>query len=65
VETTDTDKVSQYTGAPWSKTAVEKLTALWNEGVPPKVIAAALGKAEDAVWAKAAELKLPEHPEAV
>ena len=54
------DKVSEFTGAPWSRTAVEKLTAMWNEGVSPKVISAALRKDEGAVRAKAAELHLPE-----
>jgi hypothetical protein len=56
----ETDKVTEYTGAPWSKTAVDKLTELWREGVPAKVISAALRKDEGAVRAKAAELHLPE-----
>ena len=54
------DRVTGYTGAPWSRTAVEKLTQMWREGVPPKVISAALRKGEETIRAKAAELKLPE-----
>ena len=57
------DKVNDFTGAPWSKQAVDKLTELWREGVPPSVISATLRKGESAVRAKAAELGLPEHPE--
>jgi hypothetical protein len=55
-------KVADFTGAPWSKDAVAKLTELWREGVPPKVISATLRKSEGEVHAKAAELRLPEHP---
>jgi hypothetical protein len=54
------DKVAEFTGAPWSREAVEKLAELWREGVPPKVISAALRRGEDAVRAKAAELHLPQ-----
>ena len=59
------DKVSEFTGAPWSKNAVDKLTELWREGVPPSVISATLRKSEDAVRAKAAELRLPDHADRV
>jgi len=55
------DRVSQFTGAPWSRDSVAKLIELWREGVPPKVISATLRRDEAAVRAKAAELKLPEH----
>jgi hypothetical protein len=54
------DKVADFTGAPWSKQAVEKLTELWREGVPPKVISATLRRGEETVRAKAAELHLLE-----
>jgi hypothetical protein len=57
------DKVGDFTGAPWSKEAIDKLTELWREGVPPSVISATLRRGESAVRAKAAELRLPEHPE--
>jgi hypothetical protein len=57
------DKVSQYTGASWSKEGVAKLIELWREGVSPKVIAATLRRSEADVHAKAAELRLPEHIE--
>jgi hypothetical protein len=56
------DKVAEYTGAPWSKEAVAKLTELWREGVSPKIISATLRRSEAEVHAKAAELRLPEHP---
>ncbi len=55
------DKVADFTGAPWSKQAVDKLTELWREGVSPKIISATLRKGESAVRAKAAELKLGGH----
>jgi hypothetical protein len=55
------DKVAGFTGAPWSKEAIDKLTELWREGVSPKVISATLRRDEGVVRAKAAELKLPEH----
>ena len=55
------DKVAGFTGAPWSKQAIDKLTELWREGVSPTVISATLRRGEGAVRAKAAELKLPEH----
>jgi hypothetical protein len=55
------DKVADFTGAPWSKQAVDKLTELWREGVPAEVISATLRKDEAAIRAKAAELGLPEH----
>ena len=55
------DKVADFTGAPWSKQAVDKLTELWREGVPPEVISETLHKGEAAVRAKAAELGLPQH----
>ena len=55
------DKVAEFTGAAWTAQAVEKLTELWREGVPPKIISATLRRGEDVVRAKAAELKLPEH----
>jgi hypothetical protein len=63
MDQTNQDKVTDFTGAPWSKQAVDKLTELWREGVPASVISATLRKGESAVRAKAAELGLPEHPE--
>lgn len=59
------DKVTEFTGAPWSLSAVEKLKELWNAGVAVEVISQTLGRSEATVRAKAAELKLPQHVEAV
>lgn len=59
-----TDNVTLNAGTPWSITAVEKLQELWNGGVAPEMIGHALGRPEDEVRAKAAELKLPQHVEA-
>lgn len=55
------DKVSEFTGAPWSITAVDKLKELWNAGVPAEVISQTLKRSEDEVRAKAGELRLPQH----
>jgi hypothetical protein len=55
------DKVTEFTGAPWSLTAVGKLKELWNGGVAVEVISQTLGRSEGAVRAKAAELGLPQH----
>jgi hypothetical protein len=55
------DKVTEYTGAPWSVAAVEKLQQLWREGVPAELIAVTLKRTEADVRAKAAEFKLPQH----
>lgn len=57
------DKVSEITGAPWSLSAVDKLRELWNAGVGIEAISATLGRPEQVVRAKAAELKLPQHVE--
>ena len=54
------NRVDEFTGAPWSREAVAKLTELWREGVSPKVISATIRRGEDAIRAKAAELHLPE-----
>ena len=48
-------------GSPWSLRAVEKLLALWREGVPAELISQTLGRSEAQVRAKAAELRLPQH----
>ena len=58
------DKVTEFTGAPWSLTAVSKLKELWNGGVAVEVICQTLGRSEEAVRAKAAELGLAQHVEA-
>jgi hypothetical protein len=58
------DKVTEHTGSPWSIGSIDKLKALWNEGVSPEMIAQTLGRPEDMVRAKAAELGLPQHVEA-
>lgn len=58
------DKVSEITGAPWSITAVDKLKELWNAGVSAELISQTLGRAEEEVRAKAAQLGLPQHVEA-
>jgi hypothetical protein len=55
------DKVTEFTGAPWSLVAVEKLKELWNEGVSVEIISTTLGRSEAVVRAKAAELSLPQH----
>ena len=57
------DKPSEFTGSPWTIEAVEKLKALWNEGVPPDMISQTLARPEHVVRAKAAELGLPQHVE--
>lgn len=56
--------LTENTGSPWSIEAVEKLKQLWNEGVSPSMISQTLGRSEEMVRAKAAELKLPQHVEA-
>jgi hypothetical protein len=58
------DKVTDFTGAPWTLSAVEKLKELWGSGVAADVISQTLGRSEAAVRAKAAELNLPLHVEA-
>ena len=55
------DKVTAFTGAPWSIGAVEKLKELWNAGVSAELISQTLARPEHAVRAKAAELRLPQH----
>ncbi len=45
----------------WSLTAVEKLRALWREGVSAELISQTLQRPEPDVRAKAAELGLPQH----
>ena len=44
---------------------VTKLRELWNGGVSPEMIAHTLGRPEAEVRAKAAELKLPQHVDAI
>ena len=58
------DKVTEFTGSPWSIGAVEKLKKLWSEGVPANMISQTLARSEHAVRAKAAELGLPQHVDA-
>jgi hypothetical protein len=58
------EKVTDYTGAPWTIQAVEKLQELWREGVPAAMISQTLGRSEAEVRAKAAELNLPQHVDA-
>ncbi|MCB1489407.1 MAG: hypothetical protein KDJ88_18365 [Bauldia sp.] len=58
-----TDNVTLNAGKPWTLTAVEKLQELWKDGVQPALIGQAIGRPEDEVRAKAAELKLPQHVE--
>jgi hypothetical protein len=55
------EKVTEYTGAPWSIQGVEKLLELWKNGVRPELIAQTLQRPEAEVRAKAAELALPQH----
>jgi hypothetical protein len=57
------DKVSEFTGSPWSIQAIEKLKQLWNEGVPAEMISQTLARPEHQVRAKASELGLPQHVE--
>jgi hypothetical protein len=57
------DKVSEFTGSPWTATAVEKLRELWSKGVPADMIAETLARPEHQVRAKAGELGLPQHVE--
>jgi hypothetical protein len=57
------DKVTDYTGSPWTIEAVEKLKKLWNEDVPAEMISQTLARPENVVRAKAAELGLPQHVE--
>jgi tagatose-1,6-bisphosphate aldolase non-catalytic subunit AgaZ/GatZ len=58
------DKVAEFTGAPWSAQAVEKLRQLWREAVPLPLISQTLGRSEAEIRAKAAELALPQHVDA-
>ena len=55
------DKVTEYTSAPWSILGVEKLMQLWKDGVRAELIAQTLQRPEAEVRAKAAELGLPQH----
>ena len=57
------EKVTGYTGAPWSIQGVEKLVQLWKDGVSAELIAQTLQRPEGEVRAKAAELGLPQHVE--
>jgi hypothetical protein len=57
------DKVTEFTGAPWTLQAVEKLVQLWREGVPVPLISQTLGRSEAEIRAKAAEQRLPQHVE--
>ena len=59
-----TDNVTLNAGSPWTITAVDKLKELWNSGVEPELVGHTLGRPEQEVRAKAAELKLPQHVEA-
>jgi hypothetical protein len=63
-EVTMADKVADFTGAPWTVQAVEKLRQLWREAVPVPLISQTLGRSEAEIRAKAAELALPQHLEA-
>jgi len=58
-----TDKVTEFTGSPWTIEAIETLKKLWNEGVPADMISQTLARPEHLVRAKAAELGLPQHVE--
>ncbi|MCB1500350.1 MAG: hypothetical protein KDK07_11275 [Bauldia sp.] len=58
-----TDNVTLNAGSPWTITAVDKLKELWNAGVEPALVAQTLGRPEQEIRAKAAELKLPQHVE--
>jgi len=55
------DKVTEYTGAPWSIQGVEKLVELWKDGVRAELVAQTLQRPEGEVRAKAAELGLRQH----
>jgi hypothetical protein len=57
-------KATEYTGAPWSIEAIEKLRQLWRDGVSAEMISQTLQRPESAVRAKAAELALPQHVDA-
>lgn len=59
-----TDNVTLNAGSPWTITAIDKLKELWNGGVAPELIGHTLGRPEQEVRAKAAELRLPQHVEA-
>ena len=56
-----TDNVTLNAGSPWTITAIDKLRELWNGEVDPALIGHALGRPEQDVRAKAAELGLPQH----
>jgi hypothetical protein len=58
------DNVTLNGGKPWTVTAVDKLRELWSGGVSAAQVAHVLGRPEDEVRAKAAELRLPQHVEA-
>ncbi len=55
------DNVTLNAGTPWTITAVEKLRELWKAGVSAELVSHTLGRPENEVRAKAAELKLPQH----
>ena len=57
------NKVTDYTGAPWSIQSIEKLVQLWKDGVPAELVSVALQRPEEDVRAKAVELGLPQHVE--
>lgn len=58
------DKVAEHTGAPWSIEAIETLKKLWSQSVSAEMISQTLSRPEDAVRAKAAELRLSQHVKA-
>ena len=58
-----TDRVTEFTGSPWTIEAIETLKKLWKEGVPADMISQTLARPEHVVRAKAAELGLPQHVE--
>ena len=59
-----TENVTLNAGSPWTITAIDKLKELWNGGVEPALVAHTLGRPEQEVRAKAAELRLPQHVKA-
>jgi hypothetical protein len=55
------DRPTEFTGAPWSIEAINKLKELWNAGVPADMISQTLARPEHVVRQKATELGLPQH----
>ncbi|MEJ0022669.1 MAG: hypothetical protein WDN76_03950 [Alphaproteobacteria bacterium] len=53
------ENVTLNSGISWTPAAVKRLAELWAAGTPTSHIAAALGRGESEVGAKAVELKLP------